>query len=186
MFSRNNFIILILILFNVFLSRGGYSQEENRQKDIRKEIISTFKKLVQLNEDFKSSVDSGVGKSGRSYHDLRKEVESYGEDFFDSKLKIMKNTMCKNEDRELLTEFFNVLISIENSANEYPRWILGDVYLCQPDLVVTVFKKLEKPHQRIIYNDLDFGFRNVTYNREIPNYSKLKKKLESLAIKNRD
>ena len=91
----------------------------------------------------------------------------------------MKKILCKNKDRELLSEFFNVLISIENSANEYPRWILGDVYLCQPDFVISVFKKLEKPHQRIIYNDLSFGFENVTYNKKIPNYSKLKEKLES-------
>ena len=56
--------MFILIFFNVFWSRVGYSQDENRPKDIRREIISIFKKLVQLNEDFKSSVDSGVGKSG--------------------------------------------------------------------------------------------------------------------------
>ena len=186
MFSQNNFIILILISINVCLSAVGYSQEDNRQKDISKEIISTFKKLIQLNEDFKSSINSGVGKSGRSYHDLRQEVESYEEVVFNPKLETVKKIVCKNEDRELLTEFFTVLISFENSANEYPRWILGDIYLCQPDLVISVFKKLEKPHQRIVYDDLDFGFRNVTYDRKIPNYSKLKKKLESLATTNRE
>ena len=147
-----------------------------------KEIIPIFKKYSDLNKDFIYSASSGFGKSGKPYTELRQEVERYGENIYNPALDSTKNIICRDNDKELLSEYLKVLIATNNSADEFPCWILGDIYLCQPELLISIFKKLEKPEQKIIYDALRFGFENVTYNKEnnIPNYYQLKKMLDSL------
>ncbi|MBI5182126.1 MAG: hypothetical protein HZA06_04340 [Nitrospirae bacterium] len=177
-------ITLFVLILSIFMSSLIYSQNKSKsdRKDLKQEIISIFKIYIELNEDFKSSVSSGIGKSGKSYSVLREEVEKYAEDNYTPKLETLRTIVCRENDRELLSEFFKVLISTENSANEKPRWIVGDIYLCQSDLVISEVKLLKKAEQKIILNDLNFGFLNVTYNKEdkIQDYHKLKRKLDLL------
>lgn len=162
------YTILFILIFNASLSMSAYPQPlgKTNQEKLRQGIISVFGRYIELNEDFKSSVSSGKGISGKPYKVLRAEAEKYGEDAYNPKLELLKEMVCKHKDEELLSKFFEVLISTENSADEYPTWILGDIYLCQSDLVILTFNKLEKAHQKIIYDDLSFGFANVTYNKE--------------------
>lgn len=187
-FNKTKQILSIMIVFIFLLNTISYVYSQDKQKNdwkySKREIISIFRKYVDLNEDFKSSVNTGIGKSGKLYSVLRKDVEKYGEEIYVPKLKLLKTIICKEKDSELLSEFFKVLISTENSADEEPRWILGDIYLCQSDLIISEFRKLKKTEQKIILGDLNFGFLNVTYNKEdkIQNYHHLKKKLDLLKV----
>jgi anti-sigma factor RsiW len=152
----------------------------------RDEIISIFKKLIDLNNDLIGSTSPGVGKSGKSYVESYRELEKFSEKIYNPALDSAKNLICANRDDKLLLEFVKVLIATEKSADEAPRWTLGDIYLCQPKMVAAVFKKFSKEQQKIVYDDLSFGFDNVTYKKEheISNYSQLKKQLESLNPEN--
>jgi hypothetical protein len=145
------------------------------------EIMSIFEKEIAINEDFKSSLDNPTHKgiSGKSYDKLRKDLENYHENIFTPSLETAKQIICNNKDRELMRHFLKVIISTTNSANEGPSWILGELFICQSDLVISEYNKLNSSEKSIILKDLQFGFDNVTYNKEkdIPNFRTLKSKL---------
>jgi hypothetical protein len=145
----------------------------------RTEIISTFHEYVALNNDFKSSVESGKGQSGKSHAQLREEVEHYHRSVYLPKVRETKELVCKRKDKEVLAEFVKVLVNDTNSADEEPQNKLGEIFACQSDLVVSEFKKLNAVDSKIALDALEFGFGN-TQKKSMPNYSILKGKLESL------
>ena len=143
--------------------------------------MDIFKNEIDINEDFKNSVDNPnhKGISGKSDDTLRKESESYHQNKFTPALMTAKKIICNNKDRILLQQFYKVLISITNSADEAPHLILGDIFICQSDLVISEYTKLNESEKSDILEALKFGFDNVTYNKEkdIKNYKILKNKL---------
>ena len=145
------------------------------------EIMLIFEKEIAINDDFKSSVDNPTHKgiSGKSYDTLRKEIENYNKNIFTPSLATAKQIICKNKDRELLQRFFKVIISTKNSADEGPSRILGEIFICQSDLVISEYNKLNSSDKYIIFEYLKFGFDNVTHNKEknIPNFRTLKNEL---------
>jgi len=139
----------------------------------RDEVIEVFRKYQELNESFLKDVGN---------IELRRSVEEYSENFYGPKLSEAKSLVCKKKDRVILKAFMNVLVSTRNSANEYPSWVLGEMFLCQSELVVSEFKKFDQFEEEILYGKLEFGFLNVTYKKErvTPRYDSLKQLLESL------
>ena len=145
------------------------------------EISNIFHKYVTLNNDFIKSVPEN-SPTRDSYNNLRRAVEAYAEDVYNPILSDAKSIICNNGDVELLSEYFQVIIKTRNSAAEYPTFILGDIFICQSELFIVEFKKLSKEEKMIIYDTVEWGFKNVTWKKEdaIPNYSSLSEKLVNL------
>ena len=81
---------------------------------------------------------------------------------------------------KLLDKFLELLIKDDNSADEARIWSLGNIYLCNPELTLNSIKKYK--NNPILVDDLEFGFMNVTYQREskIKNYELLNSKIQDL------
>ena len=163
--------IFLLILFPSIV----FSQRS------KTEILNIFHKYVALNNDFINSAPEN-SPTHDSYNDLRRAVEAYAEDVYNPILKDAKSIICNNGDQKLLSEYFQVIIRTRNSADEYPTFILGDIFICRSKLVIAEFKKLSKEEKMVIYDAVEWGFKNATWKKEnsIPNYSSLNEKLLSL------
>jgi len=145
------------------------------------EVLAIFHKYVTLNNDFVNSVAEN-SPTRDSYNDLRRAVEAYAEDVYNRILKDAKSIICNNGDGQLLSEYFQVIIKTRNSADEYPTFILGDIFICQSKLFIAEFKELSNEEKMIIYDTVEWGFKNVTWKKEnaIPNYSSLNETLANL------
>lgn len=181
-------LAILILLTTSTSSIAGESTEKSKKKKLRAEIISVFRKNVELTEDFPGSGSSGFTKSGKPFKEAGEARENYHENVFIPLLEPFKALVCSDGDRQLLSEFMMVLIATPGSADETPSWVLGDIYLCRPDLVAELFKKLGEPQKDIIFRALDWGFQNVTYEKEIyiPNYWRLQNKLWELLLSGSD
>jgi hypothetical protein len=104
------------------------------------------------------------------------------EDDYSHILKFLPEIFCNNNDTLLLDQFINVMVVNKMSANEVPSWTLGYCYLCNPDLVIKRIKRFKGENRSCLINDLEFGFENVTFEKEseIKDYKNLKDKLVKL------
>lgn len=155
----------------------------NDRKMSRQEVLNTFQQYIALNDDFLSSVETGKGISGKSYKDLRKEVEAYAEGAFHSALSSAEEIACVKKDTAILSSLFKVILSTSNSADESPAWTLGGIYVCQSSLVEKVMAKLKPEDREQIYGNLEFGFENVatTKPKDDKRIIELRKRLAALA-----
>ena len=131
----------------------------------RRQVIATFDRYVELNNTFLAAAKSGQGQSGKSYTELRGEVETYAEGPYNEALVSARDLICKGADAELLRRLFNVVLVTSNSASEAPAWTLGRIFLCRPGLVQSEFKRLPDKDQRALYGKIEFGFENVIYGK---------------------
>ena len=150
-------------------------------EDSKTDILKFFHHYVALNEEFINSVPE-TSPTHDSYKKLRSAVEAYAEDVYNPVLKDAKSIVCNDRDAQLLSEYFQVIIHTRNLADEYPTFVLGDMFICQSALFSDIFKQLSKKEKQIIYDAVEWGFKNVTWQKEneIPEYSILKQKLEDL------
>ena len=155
----------------------------NDQKMSRQEVLNTFQKYITLNDDFISSVNTGKGKTGKPYKDLRKEVEDYAEGPFHNALSRAEEITCDKGDEDVLSSLFKVIISTSNSADESPAWTIGGVYICQPLLVEKEISKLKPEDRKQICDNLEFGFENVatTKPKDDKRILELRKRLAAMA-----
>jgi hypothetical protein len=81
-----------------------------------------------------------------------------------------------------LGTFLDVLSATSNSAFETPSFVLGKLYICQPDEIVKMIRTLEPEEKRYIVKTLDWGFQNASYGQQdtIENYPELSKRLQVL------
>lgn len=98
----------------------------------RDEILKTFAAFETLNSDFLSSVDTGVGRSGKSYAQLRQEVEAYSEGPFGQALSQARALICSTGDRIVLDALIRVTQATSNSASEAPTTTLVEIASCRP------------------------------------------------------
>lgn len=98
----------------------------------REKILSTFASYETLNSDFISSVGAGVGRSGKSYAQLRKEVEAYSEGPFEEALSQAQAWICATGDRVVLDALIHVVLATLNSASEAPTTTLAEIASCRP------------------------------------------------------
>jgi hypothetical protein len=77
-----------------------------------------------------------------------------------------------------LREFIKTLIG---TTDEYPTYVFAELYACDPDRVIKEILSLSSEDQKKICENLDWGFKNITYKIEsLPNYNELKEKLNNL------
>jgi hypothetical protein len=151
----------------------------------RAEIIKVFRRYLELNTEFVNSVreDSPMHKY---YDEYRSKAETYAENVFNPILKDAVKIVCEKKDVHVINEYFKVIINTTNSADEYPSFVLGEMFICHPGLFREQYEKLSDGEKSIIYDALEWGFENVTWKKEdkIPNYKKTKRILDSLRSKN--
>ena len=150
--------LAILPLMFWFFCSGAYASELGHD-----EILKIFNEYESLNADFISSVNHGKGKSGKTYKVLRSETESYADGPFDTALGAAQKRVCEAKDLEIINALFRVTIATSNSANESPMTVLGNMFVCQLELVKNSFLQLSISEQKTMYHDLEFGFENTVY-----------------------
>jgi hypothetical protein len=130
-------------------------------------------------------VGSGHGKTGKSYASLREEVETYTEGPYFMALSAAQDLICSQKDSELLQRLFRIVIATSNSASEVPAWTLGEIFICQADLVESELRKLSRAEQLEIYKAISFGFEKVVYDwpRSDNRAVRLRAKLKSIEPK---
>jgi hypothetical protein len=143
--------ILTFVLFVISLNVSGQT---------RAEIISTMNKYVEINGKQKNEDFTGE-KLNPALHELEKIV-------------------CQNGDRSLFEEFLNMILKTTSSANETPGFILGGIFICQPDLVENLFKGKYK--DETLNELLKFGFESRTYykNERPKNYDELRLRVKEI------
>ncbi len=127
------------------------------------DLIAVFRNYEALNDDFISSVQSGIGKSGKSYAQLRQEAERYAEGPFVTALLAATEIVCTNRDSAVVQSLFHVTAATTNSANECPADTLGRIFACQPQLVSSEFRKLSSEAKSVLFELLRFGFDNAVH-----------------------
>lgn len=159
----------IFALFAILPSTGFHLNCYAEQKTAvnmpdRTEILSVFKKAIELNEDFKNTVHTVPLKE---HQKKRIELEKFDEEVLDARIEDCVKLLSTARDNELAVEFFKLLISYENSADEGLSYALGKFFLNNPDLVTEAFSKFKKSEQQYLYKTLDWGWHNVTFGKDI-------------------
>lgn len=108
----------------------------------KEDVLRTFREYESLNADFVRSASAGVSRSGKSYAQLRREVEAFAEGPFEAALRHAQLLLCASQDKELLAALLRVVEATANSASESPTEVLVQVTECQPDLFKAVASQL--------------------------------------------
>jgi hypothetical protein len=169
--------LVTIFLLLIFVGHPAIALPQESKSKVEK----IFHDYVQLNTIFIASAQKD-SPSKKAYQDLRRAVETYGEDVYNPILKDAVSIVCNNKDKQILYEYFQVIVHTRNSADEYPTFILGEMFICQTEIFTEIYKKLPVTEKATIYEAVEWGFQNITYQKEseISEYSELKKKLEQL------
>lgn len=102
----------------------------------------------------------------------------YSFDFVDKKLNPtltkVQVIICETKDKELLEKFLEMILKTSGSANEHPADVLGQIFICNPEIVEEQLKGKFK--NEMIFDYLELGFLNITIDWSL---SEKKKKLQN-------
>ena len=84
---------------------------------------------------------------------------------------------------EVVAALLRITLTTSNSANEWPAWALGRLFVCQPNLVLIEFMTMPLQMQSQLYDTLEFGFENVAFPKASARVAALREKLHSLSPK---
>lgn len=163
--------IFILCAFGI----SNLIQGQNYSKYLIIKVIETYQ---EKNCELLSCIKND---SSLNYiNTLRKDIELFNENEVIPALNSIEQVVCKHKDDILLNSLFNLILTVQNSADVQPAWTLASIYICQPDYVIERIK-INKEKELLI-RKLKFGFDQITYENKnsILNYSKLKNKIEVL------
>jgi hypothetical protein len=121
-FIEKFFKYVTVILFIFFAACQAYANDRDK-------IIGVYKLYREANREFIATQDL------RKKNELRSNLERIAEQEFNPYLANTKEIVCAQKDHELLNEFLKVILELKNSADEYPLIVLGDIYVCAPDLM---------------------------------------------------
>jgi hypothetical protein len=142
--------------------------------DFSNRAISVFQELRKLDQESRAAFMSG----DRNFQEEKGQLFADKKDEFTSILKSLPREYCADPQMDLLREFIKTLIG---TTDEYPTYVFAELYACDPDRVIKEILSLTPEDQKKIFDDLDWGFKNITYKVEsLPNYKELKEKLNNL------
>lgn len=142
--------------------------------DFSNRAVSVFQEYLKLDQESRTAFMSG----DNNFQKEKGELLTTKKDEFTNILRSLPGEYCSNPQIDLLREFIKILINI---TDEYPTYVFAELYACDPDRVAKEILSLAPEDQRTIIENLDYGFKNITYKIEtLPNYKELKKKLENL------
>lgn len=75
-------------------------------------------------------------------------------------LQKVKTLICENNDKELLEKLLEMITYSSGSANEFPADILGEIFICNQEIVENELKGKFK--NQLIFDYLELGFLNIT------------------------
>lgn len=185
LFNRNLFIVVVL--FSLLAARAPAFDRHTKKMTVsqtpnRSEVVRVFKKAIELNEDFKSKLNK---IPTAEYKKMRLELERYHEDALSLKLADCVKLLSSTKDSSLAIELFELLISYKNSADEQFSFAFGEIFINNPDLIIETFNKVEKSEHDFLYRQLQWGWMNVIYSKDIPDQMILDsiKKLKQMKFK---
>jgi len=161
-------VVLLSLLSTFFVGNAGAGGDDD--------LLMVLNDYYKLNQSFKELV-AEKNHSTNEVNDKRKLVEDYHENVYAPQLDNIRAKICYTKDKELMQAFLKVMYSTENSADEAPLVIFGEIYLCQPALVESTINMLDVSQKATVINSLEFGFMNAASGNE-SNYEELRKKLE--------
>jgi hypothetical protein len=142
--------------------------------DFSNRAISVFQELQKLDQESRAAFMSG----DMNFQKEKGQLFADKKDEFTSILKSLPREYCADPQMDLLREFIKTLISV---TDEYPTYVFAELYACDPDRVTKEILSLTPEDQKKIFDDLDWGFKNITYKVEsLPNYKELKENLKSM------
>ncbi len=142
----------------------------------------TLLKQTKLATDFYNALKS---KDSAAYKRTVKELEEHGELKYSSIIEILPGYYCETKDSAILELFISTIIADAGSANEMPSLVIGECYICKPNLVLTQVNNLKSAEQRkLIYDDIEWGLinyygANENEKSENKDFNRLKKLLET-------
>ena len=146
--------------------------------DFGERAISAFQKYRTLNEEWTAAFLSGDGDVQGETGKLLTEHEN---NEFAFVLKSLPEKYCSDPRMDVLQEFMKTLIITANSGAEYPIYVFAELFACDPGGVKKGILSLPSEDQKVIIENLDYGFKNIAYKIEsLPNYKDLVKKLDGL------
>ena len=161
----------IMVVFCIF-SVTTFSEDFNSR------AISAFQKLRTLNEAWTTAFLSG---DGAVQGEKGKLLADHKNNELADVLKSLPEEYCADPQMEVLREFMKTIISTANSGDEYPTYVFAELYACDPDGVTKEILSLTLEDQKVIVENLDYGFKNIAYKVEpLPNYEELTEKLKNL------
>ena len=160
-------IFCLTVLFYIF----PVTAYEN---DFSDNAITVFQELRKLDEESRAAFMSG----NRDFQKEKGELLTATKDKYNKILKSLPGEYCADPQENLLKGFIQTLIG---SNDEYPTYVFAELYACDPGKVEKEILSLEPEPKRKIFDDLEWGFKNIKYKIEsLPNYNELKEKLKNL------
>ena len=150
---------------------------------------SRIQPLNELSDELQKTLITGIfnkeielHKKHMNYELKSNEYQNFHEEKFNPILDLLSYFLCKNQDDELINKFLDYIIETPGSADEHPAWIIGKIYICKPNWIIEKTKNKNSSHLNEI---LEFGFLNVTYQKEkeIENFEYLKQLINDLKKK---
>lgn len=146
--------------------------------DFHDRAISVLQEFRKLNNEWSSAFLSGDSAMQREKGKLLADLKANELPYI---LKSLPKEYCADPQMDVLREFIKTLISTQNSGDEYTTYVFAELYACDPDRVTKEILSLKHEDQQIMVENLDYGFKNITYKVEsLPNYKELIKKLKNL------
>jgi hypothetical protein len=146
--------------------------------DFHNRAISGLQKFRKLNEEWSSAFLSG---DRAVQQEKGKLLAEHKDNEYAYILKALPEEYCADPQVDVLKELMKTLIGAASSGDEYPMYVFAEFYACDPDGVTEEILALTPEDQQIIVENLDYGFKNITYKIEsLPNYKQLTKKLKNL------
>ena len=144
--------------------------------DFSDRAILAFQEYQKTNNEVRTAFLTGDTDSLRE----KGELLETRKDNFTKILKSLPGEYCADPQADLLREFIKILTGI---TDEYPTYVFAEIYACDPDRVIKEILSLPPENQKIICDDLDWGFKNITYKvKSLPDYKELKEKLNNLKM----
>lgn len=147
-------------------------------EDYNARAISALQKFRELNDQWSAAFLSGDNAVQKEKGKLLSE---HKEGEFTYILKTLPEHYCAAPNLEVLREFMETIIGTSNSGDEYPTYVFAELYACDPDGVIKAILSLKPEDQKVIVENLDYGFKNITYKvKSLPDYEDLVKRLDDL------
>ena len=130
--------------------RKSIIHKSGKIEEVKKlSLIDIINRYSELNKEFINS--------DYSNHN-RKALNSFHEDTFITSLKSIEDSVCENNNKQLLDAYIKMMQTIKHSASEAPRWTFGKLYTCHPSTVLKAINN--NPDKTNLLQELSFGFEN--------------------------
>jgi hypothetical protein len=152
--------------------------ETDKQRELINHILTEQKTLAINFQKACTSHDS------LAYATAVRALENYGNEKYEPILDILPSYFCKTKDVKMLALFCKTMWADGGTACETPSFVIGDCFVCQPDIVLNQLHRIKnKEERKLLLDDVEWGLLNhfdicedcKSTNKEL---NSLKKKLD--------